>query len=200
MNRLYRKSIITFALLSVALAAPVLAQSRTTPPPQPYEVEVLVFQSKLSYLEGEELWTSDKVNVNLPDLTAAVEPENILMPDSPIAKAAATLDADANYRVLLHARWAQDAGPKSDTKWVYLHDARVGQAELEGVLRFYRGRFLHVDLEFLFRDQEARRPTSQPDGTGPLYRISEHRRIRSRDINYFDHPKFGALVRVTPLQ
>ncbi|MFQ5935354.1 MAG: CsiV family protein [Acidiferrobacterales bacterium] len=198
MNRMYRKSII--ALFLFALATQVLAQSTTTPPPQPYEVEVLVFQNKLSYLEGEELWTSDSVNVKLPDLTTAVEPENIFTPDSPLAKAAVTLEADANFRVLLHARWAQDAGPKSDTKWVYLHDSRVGEAELEGVLRFYRGRFLHVNLEFLFRDKEAGPFTSQSGGEPSPYRISEHRRIRSRDINYFDHPKFGALVRVTPLR
>ncbi len=33
-----------------------------------------------------------------------------------------------------------------------------------------------------------------------IYRISARRRIRSGHVNYFDHPKFGALVRVAPVE
>jgi hypothetical protein len=32
------------------------------------------------------------------------------------------------------------------------------------------------------------------------YRLSERRRIRSGELHYFDHPRFGVIARVTPYQ
>jgi len=40
-------------------------------------------------------------------------------------------------------------------------------------------------------------------GTGqitPAYRLTEARRVKSSETYYFDHPKFGALVRVSPVK
>jgi hypothetical protein len=54
----------------------------------------------------------------------------------------------------------------------------------------------------LFRDRSVV-AVSSTDGAVALpqvYRISERRRVRNLEINYFDHPKFGALVQVTPIQ
>jgi hypothetical protein len=31
-----------------------------------------------------------------------------------------------------------------------------------------------------------------------VYRLNESRRIKVSETHYFDHPKFGALVRVSP--
>lgn len=32
-----------------------------------------------------------------------------------------------------------------------------------------------------------------------LYRISEHRRIRSNELHYLDHPRFGMIIKVSPV-
>lgn len=197
--------IIAIAALCLALPAEALAESSTTSPdlsPELYEIEILIFQNSLSYLEGEELWTRDVVDTELPGIAEAVNIGGIPGPDSSLFKAAVTLDADANYRVLAHRRWQQTADPRSEAKWVYITSLRTGAPELEGTLRFYQGRYLHVDIELLFREREVGSLSFvQSDYSIPkIYRISEHRRIRSRDVNYFDHPKFGALVKVTPVE
>jgi hypothetical protein len=31
-----------------------------------------------------------------------------------------------------------------------------------------------------------------------VYRLNERRRVKLSETHYFDHPKFGALVRVSP--
>ncbi len=165
--------------------------------PELYEVEIVVFQTKLAYLEGEELWTRDVVDTKLPGMAKAVTAHNIPAIDSPLWKAAGTLETDADYDVLIHKRWLQPAETASEAKWVYLKNARTDPLQLEGTVRFYQSRFLHVDVELLLREDGGRGSTA--DTEPRVYRISEQRRIRSRRVNYFDHPKFGALVWVAPV-
>jgi hypothetical protein len=167
-----------------------------------YEVEVVIFQTKLAYLEGEELWARDIVNTKLPGLTDAVTVKDVPSIDSPLWKAAGTLEADAEYHVLLRKRWLQSAEPRSKTKWVYLTNARTGDPlQLEGTIRLYQSRYLHVDIELLLREGGVREASAgkSTDTLPYVYRISEQRRIRAGKINYFDHPKFGALVWVAPV-
>ncbi|MFQ6022879.1 MAG: CsiV family protein [Acidiferrobacterales bacterium] len=189
------------ALAALVLTGTVEAASPTTSP-ELYELEILIFQTNLSYLEGEELWTQDVVDTKLPGIAKAVNVGNIPTPDSKLSKAAITLEADGNYRVLVHRRWQQEAKPRSEADWVHIRTLTTGQPELEGTLRFYQGRYLHVNIELLFRESNLRSLAlvSAEDSVPRVYRISEHRRIRGRDVNYVDHPKFGALVQVTPVE
>lgn len=190
------------ALAALFLTSTVQAASSTTNSPDLYQIEILVFQNQLSYLEGEELWTEDVVDTELPGITEAVTIGSRPAPASDLSKAAITLEADGNYRVLVHRLWQQPANPRSEAKWVHIKSFSLGTPELEGTLRFYQGRYLHVDIELLFRETSAGSfSLIQPDSAVPkVYRVSEHRRIRGREVNYFDHPKFGALVRVTPVE
>jgi Peptidoglycan-binding protein, CsiV len=194
------KRIVGIALLCLSTTLPALAAS-SAKNPELYEVELVVFQTKVAYLEGEELWARDIVNTKLPGLKDAVTVNDSPSIDSPLWKAAGTLEADAEYHVLLRKRWLQSADPQSKTKWLYLSNAQTDPLELEGTIRFYQSRFLHVDIELLLREGRMREASAAQSADAPpnVYRISEHRRIRSGKINYFDHPKFGALVWVAPV-
>ena len=52
------------------------------------------------------------------------------------------------------------------------------------------GRSLYVELNLALQD---------PRGTSGVkaFHLNEHRRVRPQEIHYFDHPRLGALVRVT---
>lgn len=185
-------------LLCLTLATFSASAAKT---PELYEVEIVVFQTKLAYLEGEELWARDVVDTKLPGMAKAVSAKNIPAIDSPLWKAAGTLETDADYDVLVHKRWLQSADAASEAQWVYLKNARTDPLQLEGTVRFYQSRFLHVDVELLLREDggHGSTTTAAADAGPRVYRISEQRRIRSRRVNYFDHPKFGALVWVAPV-
>lgn len=194
------KPLISVSTILLCLILPTFSASAANNP-ELYEVEVVVFQTKLAYLEGEELWTRDVVNTKLPGMADAITIKNIPAIDSPLWKAAGTLETDVDYDVLIHRRWLQPADAASEAKWIYLKNARTDPLQLEGTVRFYQSRFLHVDVELLLREDGGRGSTAAPAAdAGPrVYRISEQRRIRSRRVNYFDHPKFGALVWVAPV-
>lgn len=172
-----------FLLAWLALAAGPAAAAD----PERYDVEVLVFEIKAPHLEGGELWTRLEEPI---DTAEAVTTE-----DSPaselFAQAAEKLRADEHFRILLQKRWVQKAAPRDQVDPVLM---RTWDNELDGVLRVYLSRFLHVEMNLAFH------PATDAIGgpAGPTYVIRQERRIRSEQLNYFDHPKFGVLVQVAP--
>ena len=73
------------------------------------------------------------------------------------------------------------------------------ESGLDGSLRFYLSRFLILDLNLALREMQSGgifSGVSEKNAT--IYRLNEPRRIKVSETHYFDHPKFGALVRVSP--
>lgn len=179
------------ALLLLGSALPVSAapaEKEST-----YEVEVLVFENRLPDLVGDELLARDAATTRQRALDTAVPPETAT--SEPYLKPAISnlLERDGHYRVLAHAHWVQTLDPagKAAVKPVRIASARPD--ELEGTVQFYMSRYLHLDVNLLFRDEEAMKG-------GVVYRIGEQRRVKSQETQYFDHPKFGVLVRVMPVE
>ncbi len=198
---MYVTRIALILVLSLGLSLQAGAAS-TTKPPDRYEVEVLIFQNYLDYLEGQELWTQDTVDKKLPGIDQARDSGAQPDPNSDLSKAAEALEAGGDYLILTHRRWEQEAEPRSTAKWMRVGDPNLFESDLIGTMRFYQGRYLHIELELLFRDRSVAMVSSTAGVVAlpQVYRISEHRRIRNLEVNYFDHPKFGALVQVTPIQ
>lgn len=147
-----------------------------------YDIEVLVFENRQPGLEGGEAWKQPQKEPG--ETEQAAIPEGAPAPDSTLSQAFAQLERGGQHRVLAHKRWQQNADAKSETTPLRLQSP--GQ-ELDGTLRFYFSRFLHLELNL----------TLQEAGGGMAYQLAEHRRVRPQEIYYFDHPKLGALVRVT---
>lgn len=101
------------------------------------------------------------------------------------------------------------------------------EAALDGTLRVHRARYLHVEADLLYYrpvDGDASVPVSagndpdaaplldspdtalielllaEDDRAPRLFRLNESRRMRSRELHYLDHPMFGMLVEVWPVE
>ena len=155
-----------------------------------YEIEVLVFENRLPDLDGSEQWTAtpDKPQETVSAITLGTTPAG-----SDLAKVATALQNDARYRLLTHRRWIQAADNRLASSPVLV---QTDNREVDGHVRFYMSRFLHVELNLAFQPQVPALGSLEP-APAP-YRLTEQRRIRSQELHYFDHPKFGALVRVVP--
>jgi hypothetical protein len=122
------------------------------------------------------------------------------------------------YEPLLHVAW-QQPGYEPDASQP-LDLARLAELpeRLRGEARLYRSRFLHLvlDLELwsapggdgLAPQAPARpRPLYGVAGEEPLealepdvYRLSERRKLRSGELHYYDHSRYGVLAKVTPVE
>lgn len=173
-----------FGLLGTlsALAAPAEKESS-------YEIEIVVFENRLPDLIGDELLAVE-AEARVKKLEAAVTPEAAVSAPYLQPTIASLLDRDGHYRVLAHQHWQQTIDAKTVARPVRVMAANP--AELEGTIRFFMSRHLHLDVDLLFRDVAA--------GSGNLvYRLSEQRKLKSQETHYFDHPRLGVVVRVMPL-
>ena len=70
-------------------------------------------------------------------------------------------------------------------------DVSEPDVDLNGWIKIQRGHLLHViaDLEFGTEESE-----------GVIYRLNEKRRVLLNEVHYLDHPEFGAVVKVSPVQ
>lgn len=202
---------IILALLMLAL--PVAAAPRD-PMPSVYEVEMIVFQNNLPDLEGGELWSQDRVDTDIKNLDKAVTVKDQPDPNSDLSKVIDKLGGDdSSYRILFHKHWVEEAKPEDDAELIHINS---DDGELDGTLKFYLSRYLHLDVNLLLKEPvptaQAQTGTAPASGSAPAsdvapasapevmyYRIAQERRIRAGDIQYFDHPKFGALIEIKPV-
>lgn len=79
--------------------------------------------------------------------------------------------------------------------------------EVDGTVALVRGRYLHLNVELVFREHEASLVTrgapaaaarNHPLAAYPSWRISERREIRAGELHYFDHRRFGMIAVAEP--
>jgi hypothetical protein len=175
-----------FLLLLLALLLP--AQAATNQSEKPYQIEVLVFEHH-GAAPIDEQWPT-----GVPaEIKSAIEPNGNLPAGAKLASAVESLEKDKRYRVLAYAGWTQVPTAKSQTKPIRISGSEARPGELDGAVTFHVSRFLHLDVNLRLRE------TGATDGDPVVYRIRESRRVKSQETQYFDHPRFGLLVRITPL-
>ncbi|MCP4993026.1 MAG: hypothetical protein GY934_04450 [Gammaproteobacteria bacterium] len=116
--------------------------------------------------------------------------------------------SNGRFTPLLHLAWRQPAQSKKSAKTIYLQSPETstnGIPRLQGTVRLSVQRYLHIDLDLLLQRKEIKRADDSrfmqsnsfsPERTG--YRFKTHRRMRSEELHYLDHPRLGAIVIVRP--
>lgn len=66
----------------------------------------------------------------------------------------------------------------------------INTTTVNGSIKVRLGRFLHMEATLVFTDTE----------TLQSYRLSQSRKMRSRELHYIDNPRFGLLTRILPLE
>jgi hypothetical protein len=184
---------LLIVLCVLGLLGTLPAQAASAEKESTYEIEVVVFENRLPDLVGDEMLNRDAAS-------RVRKLENVVTPDAAVSEPylypAITnlLEQDGHYRVLAHQHWQQTIDAKTIAKPVRV----VGNnpAELDGIIRFYMSRYLHLDVDLLFRQTAS----GGDQGSDVVYRLTEQRKVKSQETHYFDHPKLGVLVRVMPLE
>jgi len=150
-----------------------------------YDVEIVVFE----LLGAETVPPLAEVEPGVP--AAEIPPPDARFEPLPAERMLLTpefqrLRSSKQYRPLLHLGWRQQVlGPRQSVARPLSEQTPTGV--VEGLLRVYSESFLHVDLDL----------TLHVAGDGS-YRLNDSRRVRSGETHYFDHPRFGVLLRLTP--
>ncbi len=169
---------LSLILLLLLFTAPAVAGDKD------YDIELILFER--SGGGSQEAWP---INPGSPDMQNARSLEKGAGPFSirpasvwQLKNEAARLQATSGITPLIHLAWRQPVASSKDAEPIRLRSSSTGK--LEGTVKVSLGRYLHVDLDLLLDHR---------------YRFQAHRRMRSGEIHYIDHPLMGALVLISPV-
>lgn len=190
------------ALLSLALLAAlgglIPASAQNAPSSTVYTVELIVFRNN-SGSGGAEDW-SVKPLARRPD-----------QPDSPVTgrfvatvpesqfqltDVAAKLRNTANYQPIAHFAWQQTASSWGSGAGFTIAKVAGNVPGLSGIIFLEAGTYLHLGMTLNY--QTSNPPAGLGASPGQVFVMSESRRIKRYERNYYDHPAFGVIALVTP--
>ena len=67
---------------------------------------------------------------------------------------------------------------------------------LSGIVFLERGTYLHLGMSLTY--QMSNPPAGLAAAPGTAFNLSESRRVKFDQLNYYDHPAFGVIALVTP--
>lgn len=214
----------TTLLCSILFTANVSAQNEG----RWYDVEVLIFKRLGSEAFTQESWPTN-IELSYPNSTKYIQDSgsgnlSALPVDSrQLGGFNYTLRKDEDYRVLTHKSWRQqmDSERKSPAIIISGGEALGGHKELEGTIKIYIARYLHVITDLWLTQtnitadasinttQEWPAIPARPGSSAiqndfglssyPVATLKERRRMRSKELHYIDHPLMGVLILFTPI-
>jgi hypothetical protein len=191
-----------------------------------YEIELIVFARNDSDSGQTESWPREPGTPNWSN-AHTIQPELPPMAEGVVTTPSSiTLVPKAGYRLngavrelertagrlepLLHLAWRQPVQNRDTAGWLYIESpfhvtGSTGFAlpkRLEGAIRIGLSRYLHIDLDLLLRNQAPASANTYAIATSPYrsYRMQDHRRMRSGELHYIDHPLMGVLVEIRPFE
>jgi len=197
---------LRFALSALVLAcigalAPLpFARAQTAAQPKVYTVELIVFRN-LSGAGGPEDWTAKAVPRGPDSLPQPVVTGRFVQSIAPsefqLNDVAAKLSNTTNYQPIAHFAWQQTAstwGSRAGFTVAKLGGAVPG---LSGIVYLESGDYLHLGMSLNY--QTSNPPAGLAATPGTVFNLTESRRVKWRELNYFDHPAFGVIALVTPV-
>ena len=235
---------VTISLLALLAFLPAGAQELLgdveieEPEVRRYTVEVIIFRYVQDVSAGSEVFPPDEPPAALPledaeivftdALPELAEEEPELPPDTELVLLDAAdyqLDEIMDhmerlevYEPVMHFGWTQTTWPEEQTEPVPLYRFAHPPPELDGDLKLYLSRFLHlvvdlkleapISIDFDVDEQErlgntwtTRELLDEVNARAPVYyRIQENRILKNGELRYYDHPKFGVLAKVTRVE
>lgn len=196
-------------LLSLSLLISITAQADNL-----YKVEVILFENLDPAAAQVEAWPA---NPGVPALDKAVDLSTLT--SGPMAVTAAApaperagwrvltpaqltmggvvqrLRNSARYRPLLHVGWVQPLDSNDRSAAVHIFTGMLenndkisaSQPLLDGTIAVRRNRYLHADVDLLYKKEVTAR-------------LTHSRRLRSNEVHYIDHPLFGVILSVSPIE
>lgn len=108
------------------------------------------------------------------------------------------LRASGAYAPVAHVAWSQTASDWGTRAGFNVQRLGMNIPGLSGTVFLERGQYLHLGMNLAYAPDSP--PAGIGAGPGTTFSLSETRRIRFYERNYYDHPAFGVIAVVTPAQ
>lgn len=192
-----------------------------------YDFELIVFEDTSDRYKNAEQWEHELPVSTTAETQSDNRAENARMNIKQIRgigldKYARKLNANKRYNVLVHKAWRQkgltndtavditiDSRKSSTTTSAAAPDTGTGSSRYNseniifGSIKIVLGRYLHIYTNMIYQQPHANVQPGQYDQAMQPYKyypIKSHRRMRSKELHYLDHPMVGILVMAMPVE
>jgi len=166
-----------------------------------YHVELIVFEQVDTITD--EQWP-EMIDIKAAKLTPSTS-SKLIQPakNESLLNSASRLNSSPRYQVHYHQAWQQPIMKKRRAQAVAVNSENE---LIEGSIRLYKSTYLHAALNLWLKENSIP-VTSWSDVSldGDIIdvprnpNLKESRRIRSKKMYFFDHPKLGAVLQLTPI-
>ena len=179
---------LALTLAAAASLAPATTHSAAATAGGSYQVEIIVFQ--VVNPSGSEDLTAPAEGRGFAGVYQSSDPPPKVLKTLTAAQLqmgglASRLRSSGNYKIIAHTGWIQTGTAWNRHSGLPLAAAGVDVPGLAGSVYLERGQLLHLGFNLTYDD-------------GHTYTLSELRRVKFNEKNYFDHPAFGVIALVSP--
>jgi hypothetical protein len=197
------RALAALAVVALVTVLPAASQE-TTANANVYNIEIVVFRATQA-LGGAENWNVQASrNYGAGDETGNTS-RNVGRFVSPLPSARFQLTDVENklrssglYVPVAHVAWSQTASDWGTRAGFTIQKVGINEDGLTGTVFLERGMYLHLGVALTYAP--ANPPAGIGAGPGTTFQLSESRRIKFYERNYYDHPAFGVIALVTPAQ
>jgi peptidoglycan-binding protein CsiV len=197
------RALAAFTGVALVIVLPAASQE-TSRTENVYNIEIVVFRANQA-LGGAENWnvqasrnygTGDETgntSRNVGRFVRALPATSFQLTDIENK-----LRASGLYVPVAHVAWSQTASDWGTRAGFTVQKIGINAEGLNGTVFLERGMYLHLGVALSYAPPNP--PAGLAAGPGTTFQMSESRRIRFYERNYYDHPGFGVIALVTPAQ
>lgn len=170
------RKILTLLLLN-------LFCSTVTASEQLYKIELIIF---LQDMPNTEVFDQIETQIAWPKKVVKRSTfEKVSREDMSLLGSFANISVSQTYQPLMHVAWLQSV--ESNKLGTAVQISNRG-GTINGFFRIQRGNLVYMIADIEYSSDSI------------IYRLNEKRRFKYNETHYLDHPKFGILARISPIE
>ncbi len=198
-----RRSVLALTLLMSL--SPVLAAEQQ---PRQYDIELLIFENLVAADNGEvwpadySEWFEESVDENAVPIANSEQRQWLAGSSLRLGAERNAFGQSSRYRPLAHFGWRQAVLDREQAQAFEIPAENSTGSYVDGTVRVAVERYLHLSLDLQLHPATPGM-TIPADGLYyelPEIRLTESRRMRSKEVHYFDNPRFGVIALITPYE
>jgi hypothetical protein len=197
-----------------------LCTTQTAAAAPEYDIELIIFEDASGRYAKSERWQYERpdsaASKTATDTASNTGAESKVRKIGGIglSKYAKKLKSNKRYNVLVHKAWRQPGLSRKDAVDISI-DSRTSGAgttsaatpgqgnSIHGTVKIVLARYLHIYTDLTYRKPLKNTAPDRYSMGSQQYRdfpIDTHRRMRSKELHYIDHPMVGILVMAWPVE
>jgi hypothetical protein len=223
MMRKLRQFLILLLFTNVASQLALAETSDTTDATEElkqYDVEIIIFEDAHARYLDSEAWNEDTIKEDIADGDTANKADFESIKPYILSKEYQRIKRSSEFNILQYSAWRQTGLDQSQAYEIDIddlennHEKKTGNT-ISGTVKIVLARYLHFYSKLRYQrigeDIEGKASeTSQSEeavSQNPeneitainSYPIETHRRMRSKELHYIDHPLVGILIQINPV-